>query len=246
MAVGDWHSLDGGRYVFRETLHGPFVATSCVDCGGECYVVQQTGRIGAGGLPEDTGSTVRPRCSACGRARWGAPVKLYADRPRVQHGIGFPSRVITSADLRGQAVKAGKTTEVRRGFVGLWPDDVPMPAAAVGFVELLRRCVRGGAQVRVVRTIALGPTGALVETCGVHWRGGVAFWTKHETPRVRHEVPRKVDLTRTATGRRRVLRFDPKVWWTGGVTWVGEVYSPLRLTVTQATKLIMERYETGV
>lgn len=241
MAVGDWHALDGGRYVFRETLHGPFVATSCVDCGGECYVVQQTGRIGAGGLPEDTGSTVRPRCSACGRRRWGAPVKLYADRPRVQHGIGFPGRLTAVAE------PAQVGSKVRRGFVGLWPDDVPMPAAAVGFVELLRRC---GVEVRgVVRTIALGPTGTLVETCGVHWRGGVAFWTKHETPRVRHEVPRKVDLTRTATGRRRVLRFDPKVWWTGGVTWVGEVYSPVRLTVTQATKLIMERYtqfETGV
>lgn len=150
----------------------------------------------------------------------------------------MPSRLVAVAELVRVESKA------RRGLVGFWPDDVPMPAAAAGFVDLLRRC---GVEVRgVVRTIAVGQTGTLSETCGVHWRGGVAFWTRHETPRVRHEEPRKVVLTRTASGRRRVLRFDPKVWWTGGVTWVGEVYSPVRLTVTQATKLIMERHGTGV
>lgn len=203
MAVGDWHALDGGRYRFRETLHGPFVAARCVDCGGECYVVQLTGRINAHGLPEDTGSTVRPRCSTCGRRRWGAPVKLYADRPRVQPGVGFPSRVVP-ADLTGQAVRGGKAT-VTRGLVEEWAAGDPrMPSGARGVLAAL------GGRGRVAHTVALAPDGGLTETVGVHLPGrAVAFFVRRDV--AASVTPRKVDLKRTKTGRRKVQRFDPIV-----------------------------------
>lgn len=242
MAVGDWHALDGGRYQFRETLHGPNVESSCVDCGARVYVVQPTGRIGAGGLPEDTGSTAHARCSTCGRRHHGAPALVSGGHARRPTGVGFPSAlrpVGMDVDAPPPVVPA-----VQRGLVQWWPDDVPVPDAAAAFVDMLRRTVRGGAQVAVVRTVAIGPGGP-IETCGVHFRGGSAFWTRHETPRVRHEQPRKVDLTRTATGRARIQRFDPRVWWTGGVTWTGVALlrgtgRPVKMTVTAAIKAIRE------
>lgn len=211
MAVGDWHALDGGRYVFRETLHGPFVAARCVDCGGECYAVQQTGRINAHGLPEDTGSTVRPRCSACGRRKWGAPVKLYADRPRVQHGAGNPGAVARTAE-----VVSSSRVAIRRGLVEEWPlDDPRVPTGARGFIEDLARA--GVRPARVCHTVAFDGVGKAVECVGVHWRGGSAFWNKHVA----------------ATGKNA-----------GKVTWTGEVYAPMRMTVTQAILALRERMGT--
>jgi hypothetical protein len=65
MAVGDWHQL--GETRFRETLHGPMIATRCVVCGTATLVVQDHGRINAHGLREDVCKT--PMCSGCLRRK---------------------------------------------------------------------------------------------------------------------------------------------------------------------------------
>lgn len=72
MAVGDRHTLNG--YSFIETLHGPFGPDKCVDCGREVYTVIPTGRIGHGGMLEDTGGEIPARCSGCGRKHHGLEV----------------------------------------------------------------------------------------------------------------------------------------------------------------------------
>jgi hypothetical protein len=65
VAVGDWHVFkDGSR--FRETLFGPMVLTSCVDCGCDTLIVQNVGRVNRSGLAEDVPSHP-PRCSGCWR-----------------------------------------------------------------------------------------------------------------------------------------------------------------------------------
>jgi DNA-directed RNA polymerase subunit RPC12/RpoP len=71
MIAGAWHRFKDG-YSFRETIHGPLMEDTCVDCGAGVYSVQPTGRIGAGGMEEDT-STVSARCSTCGRKHYGLP-----------------------------------------------------------------------------------------------------------------------------------------------------------------------------
>jgi hypothetical protein len=75
MAVGDRYRL--GDVEFIETFHGPMVWGPCVGCGRSVMVVGRTGRIGAGGLEEDTGSTAQARCSSCGRAHHGADLTYY-------------------------------------------------------------------------------------------------------------------------------------------------------------------------
>lgn len=67
--VGAVHALND--YTFVETLHGPFGPDKCVDCGKTVYSVVRTGRIGHGGMEEDTGGGVAARCSACGRRHHG-------------------------------------------------------------------------------------------------------------------------------------------------------------------------------
>lgn len=56
MAIGDWHEFADG-YRFQETLHGPNVERSCIDCGHVCYSIP--------GWPE-------PRCEECSIAHHGA------------------------------------------------------------------------------------------------------------------------------------------------------------------------------
>lgn len=72
MAAGDWHEFADG-YFFRETIHGPLMEDTCVDCGATIYSVQPTGRVNQWGLEEDTGSTAAARCSTCGRKFYGRP-----------------------------------------------------------------------------------------------------------------------------------------------------------------------------
>lgn len=68
MAIGDKHHL--GDTSFYETLHGPLIWGTCVDCKEPVLVVGPTDRINAHGLKEDTG-VPDPRCSACGRKHHG-------------------------------------------------------------------------------------------------------------------------------------------------------------------------------
>jgi hypothetical protein len=89
MSVGERHTLNG--YTFVETLHGPFGPDRCVDvnCGATIYSVVPTGRIGAGGLLEDTGADVPGRCSTCGRAYHGVVARSEDAVPAVP----FPSDI---------------------------------------------------------------------------------------------------------------------------------------------------------
>lgn len=178
----------------------------------------------------------RARCGACGRQHHRA----LADGTRTppdRTPVSMPSRMVHPVEV------AAPESKIRRGLIEEWAlDDARLPAGARGFVADLARA--GIMSARVCHTVALDGAGNPIETVGIHWGGGVAFWTKHDTPRVRHEVPRKIDLTRTATGRRRVQRFDPKVWWTGGISWTGEVYALARMTVTQTVLALRARMGT--
>lgn len=75
MGIGDWHQLNG--YRFRETLHGPMVMGTCIDCGQPALEVLPTGRINTHGLEEDTGGTADTRCSTCGRNHHDARLDYY-------------------------------------------------------------------------------------------------------------------------------------------------------------------------
>lgn len=48
MAAGDWHEIGG--YRFQETLHGPNIERTCVDCGHICYSIP---------------GYLTPRCEVC-------------------------------------------------------------------------------------------------------------------------------------------------------------------------------------
>lgn len=206
------------------------------DCGGGCGAPVVC-------LPAAIGTAL---CITCGRAKHGAAVPqrpVPGETRRNGLPLGQPGTSLPAARPMVEVMTSTSGPAIRKGLIEEWPlDDVRLPAGARGFIADLARA--GVMSARVCHTVALGATGQLIETVGVHWRGNAAFWTKHDTPRVRHEASRKVDLTRTATGRRRVLRFDPKVWWTGGVTWTGEVYAPMRMTVTQAILAIRARMGT--
>jgi len=56
MAEGDWHKI-GDLEPFMETLHGPNVTRSCIDCGRRCYSVP---------------SCPDPRCTTCATTFRGA------------------------------------------------------------------------------------------------------------------------------------------------------------------------------
>jgi len=72
MAAGDLHTFADG-YSFRETVWGPMIYGTCVDCGAQVMEVQRTGRINQWGLEEDTGGDAKSRCSTCGRKHYGLP-----------------------------------------------------------------------------------------------------------------------------------------------------------------------------
>lgn len=199
MAIGDWHELNG--YWFRETLHGPFVAAECVDCAGECYVVQPTGRA------EDV-STVEPRCASCGRTRWGAPVKIYADKPRVQHGIGFPGHLDADRLTRLAEVAPGRIVERGREVFADGPDVLPPAAVAlcrrVDGRMLLSRARRADSP----RTAAGKPSAGWdqVDTwLSVQWRPEgkpptiMAFWRNGKRDRA---MIAGVEMSHTAAGAR--------------------------------------------
>lgn len=165
----------------------------------------------------------RARCITCGRALRGAAV---AQRPAPgetrrnglplgQPGVSMPGRLDPERLSRVAEVKPSAPA-VRKGLVEEWSlTDARLPAGPRGFVEDLARA--GIMGVRVCHTVALKPDGQLSETIGVHWSGGRAFWTKHVA----------------ATGKQA-----------GKVSWTGEVYAPMRMTVTQAILAIRQRTGT--
>lgn len=91
MTIGEWHETASG-YRYRETLHGPMVMGSCVDCGDKTLVIQPTGRINACGLAEDV-PTSTPRCSSCGRWHYGLPGGINPMVTRLR-AAGIPAEVI--------------------------------------------------------------------------------------------------------------------------------------------------------
>lgn len=119
-------------------------------------------------------------------------------------------------DRPSGAAETASAPVVRKGLVEEWSlTDARLPAGPRGFIEDLARA--GVMSARVCHTVALKPDGQLSETIGVHWRGNAAFWTKRVA----------------ATGKRA-----------GKVSWTGEVYAPMRMTVTQAILALRQRMGT--
>lgn len=172
------------------------VVTRCADgCGAEVVC-----------LPAFIGAA---RCIDCGRRHHGAAVPRRPPPGWTRRNglpLGQPGRSMPGAlrpvDL---AVKGGKATGVRRGLVEEWAAGDPrMPSGARGVLAVLNG--RG----RVAHTIAIASDGTPVETVGVHLPGrAVALFVRRDV--AASVTPRKVDLKRTKTGRRKVQRFDPIV-----------------------------------
>lgn len=188
----------------------------------------------------------RARCITCGRTLHGAAVP---QRPAPgetrrnglalgQPGASMPGRL--EPDRLSRTAETTSAPAVRKGLVEEWSlADARLPAGPRGFVEDLARAGIMGA--RVCHTVALKPDGQLSETIGVHWAGGRAFWTRSDHPA--SVTRRKVDLKRTKTGRRKIQRFDPIIT-PARTVWTGEVYAPMRMTVTQAILAIRQRTGT--
>jgi hypothetical protein len=103
MSVGDRHTLNG--YSFIETLYGPFGPDRCVNCGTATLSVVPTGRIGAGGMLEDTGGGIASRCSACGRVHHGVNRALPASAVKgVPFLIDAAARVANAQPVAPPAV----------------------------------------------------------------------------------------------------------------------------------------------
>jgi hypothetical protein len=152
MSVGERHSING--YEFTETLHGPFGPDRCVDCGTRTMSVVPTGRIGTGGLEEDTGGGVASRCSACGRTYHGVPARIGPD-PTGPRAVPFAGSDLAARrawqdrqDGAGRVVIA----EPERTSRDPWPESVTPPQG----VRTLKACAeRAGWEVTL--TYAVGP-----------------------------------------------------------------------------------------
>lgn len=77
MAVGD--KITFGDYSWYQTLHGPMIRGSCVDCGVGAMEVGPTDRYNQWGLKEDTGGGVPTRCNNCARKAHGLPALSYVN-----------------------------------------------------------------------------------------------------------------------------------------------------------------------
>lgn len=197
---------------------GHRVTTECADgCGAEVVC-----------LPDYVG---RARCVGCGRRHHG--VTATGKVPLEQPGASWPARLDPNR-LTRSAEAAPAAPEDRRGLVEEWPlDDPRLPVRVVKFIAQL-----DGA--RVCHTVSL----AGAETIGVHLPGLLAamFERREVAASVR---PRKVDLKRTKTGRRKVQRFDPIVTpahtdWPSYVL-VRAGRGLVKVTVTRATEIIKQR-----
>lgn len=113
--IGEWHEAE--NYRFRETLHGPMVWGTCVDCRQRALEVQPTGRIGHGGQEEDTGGAAATRCSRCGRVAHDAGIDYYGTGRTELYGD------ITIDRRKLYPNQGGSTTMAAFFWRALHPDD---------------------------------------------------------------------------------------------------------------------------
>lgn len=175
------------------------------DCGGRCGAPVVC-------LPAAIGTAL---CITCGRAKHGASVPRRpapGETRRNGYALGQPGTSMPGRldpDRLGVswagALKSGKAT-MTRGLVEEWAAGDPrMPSGARGVLAALNG--RG----RVAHTVALGAGGEFSESVGVHVPRRLAvIFTKRDVAAVPEKIfPGKVNLGRTPTGRRRMVRFGP-------------------------------------